>query len=102
MYPAEYYTDQEPGFRIAELVREQVILHTEEEIPHAVYVEESRTWECADDGTELWARGSICVERESQRASSSGGRAEKSATCVGEGRAARAIFYRTKSRSIFG
>ncbi len=66
MYPPEYYTDQEPGFRIAELVREQVILHTAEEIPHAVYVEIADL-EMHDEGRELWARGFICVERESQK-----------------------------------
>ncbi len=66
MYPDEYYTDQEPGFRIAEIVREQVILHTAEEIPHAVYVEIADL-EMHNEGTELWARGFICVERESQK-----------------------------------
>jgi len=37
-YPEEYYTDQEPVFRIAEIIREKIFLHTRDELPHAVYV----------------------------------------------------------------
>ncbi len=65
-YPEEFYTDQEPRFRIAELVREQVLKHTRQELPHAVYV-------LVDDATideernELQARCFIYVERESQK-----------------------------------
>ena len=92
MYPAEYYTDQEPGFRIAELVREQVILHTEEEIPHAVYVEIADL-EMHDDGTELWARGFICVERESQKGIVIGRKGEKIRDIMAKAQAAaRDIF----------
>jgi len=66
LYPTDYYTDQEPGFRIAEMIRERVILHTREELPHAVYIEIADL-EMHDEGNELWARGFICVERESQK-----------------------------------
>jgi len=38
-YPAEYYTDQDPAFRIAEIIREQVMNRTREELPHASYIE---------------------------------------------------------------
>lgn len=38
-YPPEYYTDQDPDFRIAEIVREQVMNRTYDEIPHSSYVE---------------------------------------------------------------
>jgi GTPase len=64
-YPEEYYTDQEPVFRIAEIIREKVFLHTRDELPHAVYVsyEDSSR---GGDGS-LLARYDLVVERESQK-----------------------------------
>jgi GTP-binding protein Era len=41
-YPEDYYTDQDIYFRISEIVREKVFLHTKEEVPHSIYVE---VWE---------------------------------------------------------
>jgi len=38
-YPEEYYTDQDPSFRIGEIIREQAINRLKDEIPHALYVE---------------------------------------------------------------
>ncbi len=38
-YPADFYTDQNPEFRIAEIIREQAIARSEQEVPHALYVE---------------------------------------------------------------
>ncbi len=38
-YPEDYYTDQDPAFRIAEIIREQAIARSEEELPHALYVD---------------------------------------------------------------
>lgn len=38
-YPEDYYTDQDIYFRISEVVREKVFLHTTEEVPHSIYVE---------------------------------------------------------------
>jgi len=38
-YPDDYYTDQDIYFRISEIVREKVFMHTVEEIPHSTYVE---------------------------------------------------------------
>jgi GTP-binding protein Era len=66
MYPADYYTDQTPDFRVAEIVREKAMLQTREEVPHSLYVR-MEDLEMKDDGATLWARGFICVERESQK-----------------------------------
>jgi GTPase len=66
MYPPDYYTDQTPEFRIAEIVREKAMLCTREEVPHALYVR-IEDLEMRRDGAELWARGFVCVERESQK-----------------------------------
>lgn len=64
-YPDEFYTDQEPVFRIAETIREKVFLHTRDEIPHAVYVEYS-AHHMLDDGTLVY-EGDLVVERETQK-----------------------------------
>jgi GTP-binding protein Era len=66
LYPDEYYTDQTPDFRISEIVREKAILLTREEVPHSLYVR-MEDLEMRNDGALLWARGFICVERESQK-----------------------------------
>jgi GTP-binding protein Era len=66
MYPPDYYTDQTPDFRVSEIVREQAMLQTREEVPHSLYVR-MEDMEMRDDGATLWARGFICVERESQK-----------------------------------
>jgi GTP-binding protein Era len=66
LYPDEYYTDQDPEFRIAEIVREKAIAHTREELPHAIYVR-LEDLEMSGDGERLHARGFILVERESQK-----------------------------------
>jgi len=66
MYPEDYYTDQTPEFRIAEILREKAILQTRDEVPHAIYVRLEDV-EMHDEGATLWARGFICVERESQQ-----------------------------------
>jgi GTP-binding protein Era len=64
-YPEEYYTDQEPVFRIAEIIREKVFLHTRDELPHAVYVSYEDSVRGADDS--LSAQYDLVVERESQK-----------------------------------
>jgi GTPase len=66
LYPADYYTDQTPDFRISEIVREKAMLMTREEVPHSIYVR-MEDLEMHNDGALLWARGFICVERESQK-----------------------------------
>ncbi|ULQ60776.1 GTPase Era [Brucepastera parasyntrophica] len=67
LYPEELYTDQEVEFRIAEIIREKAILHTRQEIPHAMYVDIA-DMEMKRNGKELWVRAFLVVERESQKA----------------------------------
>jgi len=64
-YPEEYYTDQEPVFRIAEIIREKIMLHTREELPHAVYVSYEDSRKSEDGGLE--AEYDLVVERDSQK-----------------------------------
>ncbi len=63
-YPEEFYTDQEPSFRIAEVIREQAILRARQELPHAIYVEVA---DLEQKKEALWARAFILVERDSQQ-----------------------------------
>ncbi len=39
LYPAEYYTDQPPALRIAEIIREEALRRVRDEIPHALYID---------------------------------------------------------------
>ena len=64
-YPEEYYTDQEPVFRIAEIIREKAILHTREELPHALFVDYGDSRKLPDGSLE--ASYDIVVERDSQK-----------------------------------
>ncbi|TXT44619.1 MAG: GTP-binding protein Era [Spirochaetes bacterium] len=64
-YPQEYYTDQEPKFRIAEIIREKIMLHTREELPHAVFVDFTDSRKLRGGGLET--SYDIVVERESQK-----------------------------------
>jgi GTP-binding protein Era len=73
-YPAEYYTDQEIDFRIAEVIRGEAINRLRQELPHAIYVEvadrEFRGPEPDVPGhgrQKLWVRAFIICERESQK-----------------------------------
>lgn len=66
MYPEEYYTDQDPEFRITEIIREQAVNRLWEELPHAVYVEIA-DMEMKEERHLLWARAVIYVEKESQK-----------------------------------
>lgn len=66
LYPTEFYTDQDVIFRITEIIREQAILHTREEIPHAVYAKVEDT-QMRKNGKELFVRAFLFVERESQK-----------------------------------
>ena len=88
-YPNEYYTDQEPDFRIAEIIREQVMNRTREEIPHAAYIDiedldlrdlegnligpdsdfdPSACWDLpSHKRPKLNIRAFVCVERDSQK-----------------------------------
>ncbi len=63
-YPEDYYTDQEPRFRIAEIIREQAINRTHQEVPHAIYVEIA---DLEERETYYTARAFLFVERSSQQ-----------------------------------
>jgi GTP-binding protein Era len=65
LYPPEEQSDQSDQVRIAELVREQVLLRTREELPHAVEVEVDELEE-RDDGL-LVVRALVWAETESQK-----------------------------------
>jgi len=64
-YPEEMLTDQPEQFLVRELIREQVIRHTRQEVPHAVAVEVEEFAERAD-GT-VYVRATIHVEKPSQK-----------------------------------
>ncbi len=38
LFPEDFYTKQDIYFRISEIIREKVFLHTREELPHSVYI----------------------------------------------------------------
>jgi GTP-binding protein Era len=65
MYPPDERSDQSLELQIAELVREQVLLRTREEVPHAVEVEVDELEE-RDDGL-LIVRARVWAETESQK-----------------------------------
>ena len=66
MYPADEHTDMPENVRLAELVREQVLERTREELPHAVEVEVDEIGE-REDGL-LLVHARIWAETESQKA----------------------------------
>jgi GTP-binding protein Era len=71
LYPEEYYTDQDLGFRIGEIIREKAINRLRQELPHSLYVEvadtELRNKDAAGGKERFWVRAFIIVERESQK-----------------------------------
>jgi GTP-binding protein Era len=71
LYPEEYYTDQETGFRVTEIIREQAINRLRQELPHSLYVDvaDMEFTEAPADSSRpcLWVRAFIVVERESQK-----------------------------------
>lgn len=64
-YPPDLITDQPERFIMAELIREQILLQTREEVPHSVAVVIERVEE-DEKITRILAM--ICVERPSQKA----------------------------------
>ena len=66
MNPSEYYTDQEPEFRMAEIIREKAIRRVKDEVPHSIYVEMADTEYNAEEDT-MWVRAFLTVEQESQK-----------------------------------
>jgi GTP-binding protein Era len=65
LYPPEDTSDQPERVRVAELIREQALLRTREEVPHAVEVEVDEIEE-RDDGL-LEVRAHVWAETESQK-----------------------------------
>jgi GTPase len=65
MYPREEQSDQSLELRLAELIREQVLLRTREEVPHSVEVELDELEE-RDDGL-LVVRARVWAETDSQK-----------------------------------
>jgi GTPase len=65
LYPPEDKSDQAEQVLLAELVREQVLLRTREELPHAVEVEVDEL-ERRDDGS-VMVRARVWAETESQK-----------------------------------
>ena len=63
-YPEEYYTDQDPRFRAAEIIREEAIKRVRQEVPHALFVE---IGDIEQRKETLWIRAFLNVERESQK-----------------------------------
>jgi GTPase len=78
LYPAEEHSDLPERVRMAELVREQVLLRTREELPHAVEVEVEEMEEREDGLLVIEAR--VWAESDSQKGIliGSGGRMIKS------------------------
>jgi GTP-binding protein Era len=66
MYPAEDRTDEASELHLAELIREQVLRRTHEEVPHAVEVAIQEIERREDGITEVHAQ--IWTETESQKA----------------------------------
>jgi GTP-binding protein Era len=64
LYPAEEVSDQPEQLLLAELVREQVLHHTREEVPHSVAVRIERI---VEDGSRLAVLATVMVERSSQK-----------------------------------
>jgi GTP-binding protein Era len=64
LYPSDIYTDQDPAFRIAELIREQAMARVHAEVPHSIYVDIADMEQREDF---LWVRAFIMVERDSQK-----------------------------------
>ena len=65
-FPEDMPTDRDERFLMAELIREQAILHTHEEVPYAIAVEVEAFHERADSSVEIDA--SLIVEKDSQKA----------------------------------
>ena len=63
-FPEDYLTDQMERFLAGEIVREKILHHTREELPHAVAV---RVEEFHQEDRLIRIRATILVERESQK-----------------------------------
>ena len=66
LYPQEFYTDQDVSFRIEEIIREQIILNTKDEVPHATYVK-IEEMKMQKNGKRLNVTACLYADRESQK-----------------------------------
>lgn len=64
LYPASAVSDQPEHLLLAELIREQVLEHTREEVPHSVAVTIEKI---VDDGLRTAVLATVLVERPSQK-----------------------------------
>ena len=64
LYPSDAVSDQPEQLLLAELIREQVLTHTREEVPHSVAVQIERI---VDDGPRTAVLATVLVERSSQK-----------------------------------
>ena len=64
LYPPDAVSDQPEQLLLAELIREQVLQHTREEVPHSVAVQIERI---VDDGPRTAVLATVLVERSSQK-----------------------------------
>jgi GTPase len=65
LFPADEVTDLSEREQVAELVREKVLLNTQEEVPHGVAIEIE---EWAQRGQRLYIRATVNVERDTHKA----------------------------------
>ncbi|MBQ1949552.1 MAG: GTPase Era [Treponema sp.] len=66
LYTEDMYTDQNIGFRIAEIIRGEAITRLTQELPHCLYVDIADIENRGNNG-KMWVRAFLCVERESQK-----------------------------------
>jgi len=66
-YDTDHRTDRPLEFRIRERIREQIILHTKQEVPHAIAVI-IEDWSRRQDDRGSYIRATIVVERPTQKA----------------------------------
>ncbi len=64
LYPPDAVSDQPEQLLLAELIREQVLTHTREEVPHSVAVQIDRI---VEDGPRIVVLATVLVERSSQK-----------------------------------
>lgn len=64
LYPDDYLTDQPLRFMAAEFIREQILLHTHQEVPHSVAVVVDK-WD--DEPRRVKIHATIFVERDGQK-----------------------------------
>jgi GTP-binding protein Era len=64
LYPPDAVSDQPEQLLLAELIREQVLTHTREEVPHSVAVQVERI---VEDGKRIAVLATVLVERSSQK-----------------------------------